>query len=190
MSMDYVSLRERLQKELGAKRLAHVYGCKEESERLAEKWGADKRWAGDAALLHDLTKELKSADQLKLCKKFGIVPNQAEQRAPGLLHAATAAEIARREYHQPDEVVLAIRYHTTGRAGMTLLEKILFVADFIEPTRTFEHDELTRLAYSDLDAAVLYGLSWSVKEVIDKQVLLHPDTVEGYNSLLRGGEKI
>ena len=186
MNIDYEKLELHLQAELSPKRYAHVLGCREEIERLAQRWGADLEMSKAAAMLHDITKELDSAAQLKKCAEFGIIPNDAENAAPTLLHAATAAEIARREYSQPPEVVDAIRYHSTGRAGMSLLEKLLYVADFIEPTRIFDHSEMTRLAYSDIDAAVIHGLVWTIKEVLDKEALLHTDTVEAYNDLLGG----
>lgn len=182
--MDYIALDERLKRELSKKRYLHTLGCRDEAVSLAKRWGADEDLASDAALLHDITKELSPEFQLKLCEKFDIIPNHAEKLSPVLLHGVTAAEVARREYDQPDEVASAIRYHTTGREGMTLLEKVLFIADFIEPTRTFKHDELTKYAYEDIDRAILFGLSWSIKEVVDKGLLLHPDTIEGYNSLL------
>jgi len=182
--MDYEALDERLKSQLSEKRYRHTLGCCEEAVKLAKRWGADETSAHDAALLHDITKEYSPALQLKMCEKFDIIPNHAEIFSPVLLHGVTAAEIAKREYGEPDDVVSAIRYHTTGRKCMSLLEKILYIADFIEPTRTFEHGELTRYAYEDIDRAMLLAFSWSIKEVVDKSAILHPDTIEGYNSLL------
>ena len=184
MWVDYIAIDKRLRETLSERRYRHVLGCVDEAVRLARRWGADEAKARAAALLHDMTKELAPQAQLKMCAEFGIMPNNAEISSPGLLHGASSAVIARRDYGQPEDICLAIKYHTTGRADMSLLEKVLFVADFIEPTRTFDHSEMTELAYSDLDQAVFYGLCWVIKEVVDKKAILHKDTIEGYNFLL------
>lgn len=163
---------------LRPKRIPHVRGCEEEAARLAARWGADPERAALAAILHDCTKKEDLPEQLRLCEKYGIIPDAVEQCSGKLLHAKTGAAVAEREFGMPPDVVSAIRWHTTGRADMTLPEKIMYMADYIEPTREFEGvDYLRALAYQDLDAALALGFEMSLEEVRGHGDTPHPDTV-------------
>lgn len=121
--------------------------------------GAETRgWPARAAILHDCTKYLELDDQLRLCRQYGVELDELEQQAVKLLHAKTGACIARDIFGEPDEVYQAIFWHTTAKADMTLLEKIIYIADYIEPNRDFEGvEELRRLAYEDLDRPAAGG---------------------------------
>lgn len=164
---------------LAAKRRPHVLGTEEEAVKLARRWGADEEEARRAALLHDCTKRLSREEHLELCRKYGIVPDKAELAAGGkLLHAKTGAAVARDVFGVSDQVYNAIWWHTTGKADMTLLEKIIYLADYIEPTRTFGVvKELRKLAYEDLDRCLLRGLDLAVEELSQKGMVLHPNSV-------------
>ena len=141
-----------------AKRIAHIKGTEEEAVRLARRWGADEEKARRAGILHDITKYLEMDEQLQLCHKYGIVLDDLEQRAVKLLHSKTGACVARDVYGVSDDIYHAIFWHTTGKADMTLLEKILYIADYMEPNRDFPGvEKLRKLAYEDLDQAVLLG---------------------------------
>ena len=119
------------------KRIPHVLGTEQEAIRLAERYGGDVEKARVAALLHDCTKKLDMPDQLALCRQYGIQLDELEQKALKLLHAKTGAAIARDVYGVDDEIYRAIWWHTTGHPDMTLLEKIIYLADYIEPSRDF-----------------------------------------------------
>ena len=161
-----------------AKRIAHVQGTEEEAVRLAQRWGADEEKARRGAILHDCTKYLTMEEQLQLCRKYGIVLDDLEQQAVKLLHAKTGACVARNVYGVSDDVYEAIFWHTTGKADMTLLEKILYIADYMEPNRDFPGVERLRtLAYQDLDQAVLAGCEMSIQEMKDRGLPVHPNTV-------------
>ena len=161
-----------------AKRIAHVQGTEEEAVRLAQRWGADEEKARRGAILHDCTKYLTMEEQLQLCRKYGIVLDDLEQQAVKLLHAKTGACVARDVYGVSDDVYEAIFWHTTGKADMTLLEKILYIADYMEPNRDFPGVERLRtLAYQDLDQAVLAGCEMSIQEMKDRGLPVHPNTV-------------
>ena len=161
-----------------AKRIAHVQGTEEEAVRLARRWGADEEKARRGAILHDCTKYLTMEEQLQLCRKYGIVLDDLEQQAVKLLHAKTGACVARDVYGVSDDVYEAIFWHTTGKADMTLLEKILYIADYMEPNRDFPGVERLRtLAYQDLDQAVLAGCEMSIQEMKDRGLPVHPNTV-------------
>ena len=162
-----------------AKRIAHVQGTEEEAARLARRWGADEEKARRAAILHDCTKYLDMEEQLQLCAKYGIVLDDLEQRAVKLLHSKTGACVARDVYGVSDDIYEAIFWHTTGKADMTLLEKILYIADYMEPTRDFPGVERLRsLAYTDLDGAVCLGCEMSIQEMKERNLTVHPNTVK------------
>ena len=162
---------------LDHRRIPHVLGTEQESVRLALRYGADVEKAQRAALLHDCTKRLDMAQQLALCKRYGIELDELERREVKLLHAKTGAAIARERYGADREIEGAIRYHTTGRANMTLLEKILYLADYIEPSRHFPGvEELRRAVYEDLDQGLLLGLEMTIGEMASRDI--HRATLE------------
>lgn len=174
---------------LSEKRFRHVLGCEQEAVKLAERWKADVDDARAAALLHDITKELDMSTQLKLCKKYGIILDAVEKESPKLLHAKTGAAVAKDIFSIPDNIYSAILWHTTGRANMSLGECILFMADFIEPTRDFDGvDELRELAYTNLKVAMIRGLEITKQEVEEKGGKFHENSAEALN-WLRGLDK-
>jgi nicotinate-nucleotide adenylyltransferase len=161
-----------------AKRIAHVQGAEGEAVRLARRWGADERNARRAAILHDCTKYLELDEQLALCEKYGVELDDMERGAVKLLHSKTGAALARYVFQEPEEVWQAICWHTTGKADMTLLEKILYIADYMEPTRDFPGvEQLRELAYTDLNAAVALGAQMSVDEMTQRGSPIHPNTL-------------
>lgn len=160
-----------------AKRHAHILGVEEEAVRLARRWGADEETARRAGILHDCTKYLELPEQLQICAEYGIVLDDLERQSAKLLHSKTGAAVAKHLYGQSDEIYWAIYWHTTGRANMTLLEKILYLADYMEPNRDFLGvEELRRLCYCDLDAALELGLTMSVEELTERGVPIHKNT--------------
>ena len=179
---------------LKPKRMPHVLGTEEEAARLARRFGADETKARVAGLLHDCTKKLDMTEQLALCEKYGIQLDPLERKALKLLHAKTGAAIARHVYGVDDEVYQAILYHTTGRANMTLLEKILYLADYIEPSREFANDpdvvRLRETVYDDLDRGLLLGLTMTVQEMEDMGNPVHHDTLDARNDLIEKGVTI
>ena len=159
-------LREQAYAMLDERRIAHVAGCESEAIELARRWGEDPETAAEAGILHDITKRLSHEEQLNLCEKYAIICDSAERVTPKLLHAKTGAAVARERFGVRDAVYEAIRWHTTGKPDMTLLEKIIYLADYIEPTRDFPGvDTLRELAYEDLDRALLLGLQMTIEEV-------------------------
>lgn len=172
-----------------AKRIAHVRGAEQEAVRLARRWGADPVKAARAAILHDCTKYLEREEQLQLCEKYGIVLDELERQAVKLLHSKTGAWIARDVFGADDEVFEAIYWHTTGKADMSLLDKILYMADYMEPNRDFPGVERLRtLAYEDLDAAVIAGCETSIQEMEDRGLEVHRNTLAARDFLLKNGK--
>jgi len=181
---DMDTLLQRVEREAQPKRMAHILGCRETAEKLAEKYGCSRISAAQAALLHDITKGKEMPVQLKLCEEYGIIPDSLQRENPELIHALTAAAKAEHEYGMPEEVCSAIKRHTTGAENMSLLEKIIFIADCIEPTRSYEGvDNLRKEAFEDLDKALISAMSATVKLVNSRGQKLHPDTVKALDYL-------
>lgn len=171
-----------------AKRIAHVQGTEREAVSLARRWGANEVHARRAAILHDCTKYLTLEEQLFVCEKYHVKLDDMERKAVKLLHSKTGAALAEHLFGEEREICQAICWHTTGKAGMSLLEKILYIADYMEPTRDFEGVErLRELAYQDLDAAVLLGTEMSIEEMTQYGNPIHPNTLAARDDLK--GEK-
>ncbi len=166
------------------KRIPHVLGTEQEAIRLAERYGADVEKARVGALLHDCTKKLDMEAQLALCRHYGIQLDELEQKALKLLHAKTGAAIARDVFGVDEEIYSAILWHTTGHANMTLLEKILYLADYIEPSRDFPGvDKLRAVCYKNLDAGLLMGLEMTIGEMNAMGNPVHHATIEARDAL-------
>ncbi len=176
-----------LKTNLSEKRFLHTLGVAETAEALAKRWGADCSKAFLAGLVHDCAKELPFEKTLNLLEKSGHRITWLEKSASGILHAPLGAILAKSLFGIDDESVLnAVKYHTTGRENMTVLEKIVYIADFIEPGREYsESSELRKLAEVDLDRAALRETDFVIKFTIDKGRTLHPDTVSTRNYLLK-----
>ena len=169
---------------LNHRRISHVLGTEQEALRLAERWGADPDKARRAALLHDCTKKRNLAEQLETAERFQVPLDDMERREIKLLHAKTGAGIAEAVFGTDEEITNAIRWHTTGRGGMTLLEKVIYLADYIEPTRDFPGvEELRRVCYEDLDAGLLLGLEMTIREMESRNAPIHPKTLEARDAL-------
>lgn len=167
-----------------AKRLPHIRGTEETAAKMALRWGADEAQARKAAILHDCTKYFTLSEQLSTCEKYGILLDEMEKATLPLLHAKSAAGIARCVFGMEEAVCGAIFWHTTGRADMTLLEKILYIADYAEPNRRYPWaEELRGLIYRDLDAAVLRGLEITIAHTTKTGQPLHPRTMEAWSWL-------
>ena len=152
--------------------------------RLAKQYGADVEKAQVAALLHDCTKKLNMDEQLALCRHYDIQLDELEQKALKLLHAKTGAAVARDLFGVDDDIYNAIYWHTTGKADMTVLEKVIYMADYIEPSRVFPGvEELRDAVHTDLDMGLLMGLEDSIEDMMHRGNPVHHNTVEAKNFL-------
>ncbi len=175
-------LRQMVMPYLDEKRIAHVTGVESQAVMLAMHWGEDPDKAAVAGILHDITKAQGKEKQLKLCEKYGIILEQAERDNPALLHARTGAALSRDLFGISDEIYSAIRWHTTGRPDMTRLEKIIYLADYTEPTRDFEGvEELRALSFEDLDRAMALGLEMSIEDLTERGKPIFHDTMDAFN---------
>lgn len=179
-------LKELLSARLGKKRYTHSLNVADESKKLAKKWGYDADKAYLAGLLHDVCKEAPKAEQKSMVLKSEMNVSDTEICTEALWHAVAGAWYLQHILVMTDMNLLnAVRYHTIGREGMSLLEKIVYVADLISADRTYKDvAKVRKLAYSDLDKAVLEGLRFSIFSVTEKGGYLPLDTVKAYNYYL------
>lgn len=173
---------------LNPNRVAHVLGCRDTAVKLAKHWGADVTDAARAGILHDITKALDGPLQLTLCDEYGILLSKFSQENPKTLHALTGSLVAEQIFGENEAVVEAIRYHTTGRANMALLEKIIYVADYMEPCRDFSGvEDLRAAACRNLDEAMLMGMEMTMAHVRRQGQQLAQATVDAVRFLREAG---
>ena len=164
---------------LNPNRIRHVLGCRDTAVELARRWGADETDAARAGILHDITKALDGPLQLTLCEAYGKMLTDFSRKYPKTLHALTGSLVAERIFGENPRVVSAICHHTTGRAGMNLLETIIYVADYMEPNRDFPGVErLRELAYTDIQAALKLGLEMTLEHLKKQGSEVSPESRE------------
>lgn len=174
-NLPYEELREISLSLHKSKRVDHVIGCSETAEALAQHYGACAEDARRAGILHDITKALNGSEQLHLSEKYAMILDSFERDHPKLLHAKTGSVIAREIFGESDAVCSAIEWHTTGRDDMSLLEKLIYLADYMEPNRDIAGiEELRRLTWTDPDAALMMGLEMTMTYVRSHGAMVDP----------------
>ena len=164
---------------LDPKRVPHVLGCRDTAVELAKRWGADVTDAARAGILHDITKAIDGPLQLTLCEAYGKILSDFSRKYPKTLHALTGSLVAQRIFGENEAVVSAIEWHTTGKADMTLLQKIIYVADYMEPNRKFPGvEKLRELAFTDMDAALKLGLEMTLEHLKRQGAEVSPESRE------------
>lgn len=177
------SIEKKLSKELDKKRYVHTLGVAYTAVSLAMAHGDDMYDAYLAGLLHDNAKCIPTNEKRRLCKKYDIRLNDAEEKNPDLLHAKLGAVLAKEKYDVTDNFVLnAIRYHTTGKPGMTELEKIIYIADYIEPNRKMLPDlpKVRMTAFRNLNEAMVLILQGTLQYLKEKNASIDQLTQETY----------
>lgn len=200
--MEFQEYRAVLEERLSPARYAHSLRVVEKAIEMAELGKMRDYGAGLnieklrlAALLHDYAKDMPKQKLLSLAEQYGLITSEVEKVQPDLLHGAVGAFLCERDFGLPvaDEKILhAIRYHTTGCARMSLMDKIVFLADLLEPGRTYDGvDELRRICEDNLDAGLLYAFDCTLQYVITRKLLIHPLTIQARNwHLLEMDERV
>ena len=177
-------LREKAHLQLNPLRIPHVDACEAEVQLLAKHWGVDADDAREAAILHDITKKLDFSQNMCIIAEHGKDFNNIKKHEEKLLHSITGALLAKSEYGVSDNVASAIKWHTTGKSQMSMLEKIVYIADYIEATRDFPGvDNLRRLAYEDIDKAMVTGLEMTVSDLTARGIVPNASTFEALQDL-------
>ena len=175
-----------LKQKLSAKRFKHSAGVADLAKHLAKKYGADPDKAYLAGWVHDCAKELSLADMQEIIKENGLQLDAQMMQSRALLHGPCGSLLTRSRYGIEDaDVASAIYFHTTGQPGMTLLEKIIFLADYIEPSRDFPGvDKLRKKAEKNLDEAVLAAYDSTISHLLDQEAYIYNLTFLGRNDLV------
>ena len=161
------------------------------AKKLAGQYGCDPEQAYVSGILHDVMKKTPPDEQLVFLNEHDVVLSPVELSNPKLYHAISGAYYTKDVLNIDDEDVFnAIRYHTTGRANMSQLEKVIFIADFISDDRDYNGiEEIRSAAWESLEKAMMIGLDFTIKEIVGKRQTLHPDSIELYNELILEGIK-
>lgn len=156
-----------IRERMGDYRFSHSVNVAKEAKKLAKHYGADENKAEIAGILHDITKEMPKEQQLQIIIDSGIILDNVQLHAPKLWHGMSGSIVVRDELGIDDEDILnAIRYHTTGRAGMSLLEKVIFTADFTSEERTYSGvATMRKKSKKSLEEAMLYGYQFTFKDL-------------------------
>ena len=184
---DYNAIKAKLKTMLNDSRYAHSLGTMQTAAEIAAHYCENQDKAELAGLLHDCAKNIPNDLAYAMCTEYHIPLDAIMLRAPKLIHQLIGAEVAKREFGVDDEEVLqAIRCHTTAMPDMTTFDKIIYLADFTEPNRKRLNglDELRELVFRNLDEAMLFALDISIKIALEKGTLLHPDAVHARNQLI------
>lgn len=177
----------RLKQDLTPYRFTHTMGVAQTAQKLAQTYGYDTEKARITGLLHDCAKDIPHDKLYRMCRAKKISLDHVSKREPKLLHAYVGAELANEIYGFDDEEIHdAIVFHTTGKKDMSLLTKIIFLADAIEPNRKLdgEVEAIRAVAYTDLDLALIMALDASMKYILRKGALIHLDTLRARNFLI------
>ena len=172
---------------LNPNRIEHTQGCEESAISLAVKWGVDSDEASEAAILHDITKGFSSPQHMEIFDYNGVLVDIMGINEVKLLHSKSGAVVAKAEFSVSDSVCEAIKWHTTGRCGMTTLDKIIYLADYIEPTRDFSGvDELRKAAFENLDNAMIIGLEMTISDLESRNIIPNKLSLDTLSDLKEG----
>ncbi|MCM1507040.1 MAG: bis(5'-nucleosyl)-tetraphosphatase (symmetrical) YqeK [Ruminococcus flavefaciens] len=187
MLYDTSEKKKYLKENLSQKRYTHSLNVAEECRKLALKYGEDPDKAYFAGLLHDICKELPDEKQKSLVIESGFTVCREELETRSLWHAIAGAYFIKSHFGVEDiDILNSVRFHTVGRAGMTRLEEIVYMGDLISADRDYKDvDRMRKIAYTDLNTAMLEGFSYSIKSVVKKGGLVPICTAEGYNFYTR-----
>lgn len=177
---------ELIKSRLKESRFVHSLNVAKCAGELAEIYGGDKAKCFTAGLLHDIMKNAPTEEHEEVFRKAGVTLSPDEKENKKLWHAMSGAEYVKHIMGIDDEeIYLAVRYHTTGRAGMSLMEKIVFVADFISEERDYDDVDVMRgLAAISLEKAMLYALRYTIPDLVKKGQTIHKDSISLYNQLI------
>ena len=183
----YMEYKKLLREKLDDFRFYHSLNVAESAKLLAKKYGENEDKAYLTGLLHDSMKNANKQEMLQMIEKGGIILNRVERNNPKLWHAIAGAVFVQVKLGIMDtDIISAIRYHTTGKSGMTTFDKIIYIADYVSVERDYPDVETMRFLSLEkgLDEASLYSLQYSLKSLSEKKMLIHNDSLEFYNELI------
>lgn len=189
--MNNEQFKQLLKEKLTEKRYFHSLCVADSAKMLAEKYGGNVEKAYFTGLIHDIMKDADKNEQLHTIKSFGIILDSVEKNAPKLWHAISGYVYLQTNCGVTDtEILNAVRYHTTAKKNMNLLEKIVYVADFISADRTYEGVEnIRKIAEKSLEEAVFEGIYFTINDLVINKKAVHKDTFEAFNQIVNENRK-
>ena len=171
---------------MGDYRYTHSVNVAEEAVFLAKRYGCDEQKAYIAGILHDITKEIPHEEQLQIIRDGGIILDDVQQNAPKLWHSISGSVYVNTKLGITDsDIINAVRYHTTGRAGMSLLEKIIYTADYTSKERSYNGADIMReKSRKSLEEAMIFSCQFTLRNLSEKEAAIHPDQLFCYNDLV------
>ena len=181
---DLKLLQKKMKEALNEDRFEHTLGVMYTAESLAMRYGIDMTKAAVAGLLHDCAKCIPNAQKIKMCKKNDIEITEMEEKNPSLLHAKLGAYLAEEEYGIDDpEILSAIKWHTTGKPDMSMLDIIIYMADYIEPNRDKAPNlkQIRKLCFENIEEALYQVLEGTLAYLSDRPDMIDPMTKISYD---------
>lgn len=179
-------INENIKTRLSEHRYMHSIGVMEKAGELAEYYGLDINKARAIGLAHDIAKQMSKEETKEYVEEYGIELDEIEVLNTSLIHAKIGADICKREYDFDEQMVNAVKYHTTGNPKMDLMAKIIFMADKIEENRHYIGIERRReITLKDIDMAIIETIDYTTQYCIEKNELIHPDSINTRNYLLK-----
>lgn len=183
--MNYEEIEEIVKNTISEKRFRHSQGVAKRAAELASIYGEDIDTARKIGIAHDIAKEMTKEEAMAYVKENGIVFDEIEAKEPGLWHSKLGAHIAVKKFGFTPDMVEAITYHTTGNVNMNTMDKIIYVADKTDETRTIiDREEAVKISNNNLDEGVLYIAKFMTEYSLKKDSLIHPDTINLINELI------
>ncbi len=183
------SLEEQINRDIKERLTEHRYnhsiGVMKKAEELAKFYGLDSKKARLIGLVHDIAKQMKPSEIKEYISKYNVKLDEIEKSNTELIHAKIGADISKRNYNFDDQMVEAVKYHTTGHPNMDMMAKIIFIADKIEENRDYEGvEEKRQLAFLNIDKAIIETIDYTTKDSINRGKMIHTDSINTRNFLL------
>lgn len=183
--IEYEKLYEIVKQKLSEKRFRHSEGVVRRSIEYAKIYGVDSNIAKLVAIAHDIAKELTEEENTKYIEKYNITLDEIEKLNKSLLHAKIGSQICKNEFGFDADMVNAVRYHTTGRENMSILEKIIYLADATEENREYDYEEYVNEIKLNINKGMVKVASWVISSLIEKKKLIHIDSIKCYNYYIK-----
>ena len=180
-----------IKERLSEHRYKHSIGVMKKAEELAKFYGLDTKKARLIGLAHDIAKQMTSSEIKEYLSKYDVKLDEIEKSNGELIHAKIGADICRRKYNFDEQMVNAVKYHTTGNPNMDMMAKIIFMADKIEENRDYDDvEERRQLTLENIDMAIIETINYTTKDSIDRGKIIHTDSINTRNYLLKNNLKI
>lgn len=179
--IEYEKLHNEVKKRLSEKRFKHSESVVKRAIEYAQIYNIDINTVKLVAIAHDIAKELTSEEVNKYVQKYNIVFDNIEKMNGDLIHAKIGAYICKNEYNFTDDMINAIKYHTTGRTNMSILEKIIYLADATEENKIYCSSNYVDIVKKDINQGMIQIVKWVINKLLENNKLVHPDSIECYN---------